>query len=85
MTDTSDSQASAMTVRVAVAVPLDRPFDYSPGGHGPLVRGSLVTVPFGPRQLPGIVLGPGEGDVKPESLKSVAEIVPLPPLEPNKY
>ena len=83
VTDTSDSQASAMTVQVAVAVPLDRPFDYSPGGHGPLVRGSLVTVPFGPRQLPGIVLGPGEGDVKPESLKSVAEIVPLPPLEPR--
>ena len=83
VTDTSDSQASTMTVRVAVAVPLDRTFDYSPGGHGPLVRGSLVTVPFGPRQLPGIVLGPGEGDVKPESLKSVAEIVPLPPLEPR--
>ena len=83
MTDASDSQTSALTVRVAVAVPLDRTFDYSLGGHAPLARGSLVVVPFGPRLLAGIVLGPGEGDVPPESLKSIAETVPLPPLEPR--
>lgn len=83
MKDASDSQAGILTVRVAVAVPLDRTFDYSVGGHAAPARGSLVIVPFGPRQLPGIVLGPGEGGVRPESLKSIAEVVPLPPLEPR--
>lgn len=83
MTNASDSQTSDKTVRVAVAVPLDRTFDYSLAGQGPLARGSLVSVPFGPRQLHGIVLGPGEGDVPPESLKAITEIVSLPPFEPR--
>ena len=82
MTPNSDSQARAATVRVAVAVPLDRAFDYTTGDGVPLPRGTIVGVPFGPRQLYGIVLGPGEGEVVPESLKAVSEVPALAPLAP---
>ena len=34
------------TVRVAVAVPLDRAFDYSLDGMAELPRGKIVSVPF---------------------------------------
>ena len=69
-------------MRVAVAVPLDRAFDYSTADGAPLERGTIVGVPFGPRQLYGIVLGPGEGDLTPESLKVVSEVPALAPLAP---
>ena len=82
MTPNSDSQVRAATVRVAVAVPLDRAFDYSTADGAPLERGTIVGVPFGPRQLYGIVLGPGEGDLTPESLKVVSEVPALAPLAP---
>ena len=82
MNPATDCETAVTTVRVAVAVPLDRAFDYNAAGHGPLLRGTIVGVPFGPRQLHGIVLGPGEGDVPPETLKAVSEVAALPPLEP---
>jgi primosomal protein N' (replication factor Y) len=82
VTPNSDSQLRAATVRVAVAVPLDRAFDYTTDDGVPLPRGTIVGVPFGPRQLYGIVLGPGEGEVAPESLKAVSEVPALAPLAP---
>ena len=82
MNSATNSETAVATVRVAVAVPLDRVFDYNVAGHGQLPRGAIVGVPFGPRQLHGIVLGPGEGDVPPETLKAVSEVAALPPLEP---
>ena len=78
MNPATDSVSAVTTVRVAVAVPLDRAFDYSVAGHGPLPRGAIVEVLFGPRRLHGIVLGPGAGDVPQETLKAVTEIVALP-------
>ena len=38
----TDSETAVTTVRVAVAVPLDRAFDYNAAGHGPLPRGTIV-------------------------------------------
>lgn len=67
-------------VRVAVGVPVDRAFDYATGGLGALPRGTIVVVPFGPRQLNGIVLGPGDGSIPRESLKAVIRAAPLPPV-----
>ena len=63
MTSTAETGSSQQTVRVAVAVPLDRTFDYNHSGLGALSRGTIVSVPFGPRQLNGIVLGPGDGAI----------------------
>lgn len=80
MTREGEKGTRQASVRVAVAVPLDRAFDYSLEGMSDLPRGKIVSVPFGPRERPGIVLGPGGGDVPPESLKPVTGIAPLPPL-----
>ena len=66
MTSEGEKGRGPATVRVAVAVPLDRAFDYSLEGMADLPRGKIVSVPFGPRERPGIVLGPGGGDVAPE-------------------
>ena len=56
MTSTADTDSSQKTVRVAVAVPLDRTFDYNyegpvvdgpvADGPGPLPRGTIVSVPL---------------------------------------
>jgi len=82
VTSTAETGNSQKTVRVAVAVPLDRSFDYNAEGLGPLPRGTIVSVPFGPRELNGVVLGPGDGAVPATTLKPVTGIAPLPPLPP---
>ena len=82
MTIKGETGPGPATVRVAVAVPLDRAFDYSLDGLEELPRGKIVSVPFGPRERPGIVLGPGGGEVAAESLKPVTGIAPL-PLPPS--
>ncbi len=82
MTIKGETGPGLATVRVAVAVPLDRAFDYSLDGLEELPRGKIVSVPFGPRERPGIVLGPGGGEVAAGSLKPVTGIAPLPPLPP---
>ena len=82
VTATVETGSSQTTVRVAVAVPLDRTFDYHHEGAAPLPRGSIVSVPFGPRELNGIVLGPGDGTVPSTTLKPVTRVVALPPLPP---
>ena len=56
---------------VAVAAPVGGLYDYLAGPAIGAVRGSLVIVPFGGRQLPGIVMGPGKGDLPPSSCLSV--------------
>ena len=83
VTPTAETGGIQNTVRVAVAVPLDRTFDYNHDGLGPLPRGSIVSVPFGPRELNGVVMGPGDGTVPPTTLKPVTAVAPLPPLPPT--
>ena len=45
---------------IAVAAPVGGLYDYLAGPARDAVRGSLVIVPFGGRQLPGIVMGRSE-------------------------
>jgi hypothetical protein len=78
--DASAWTSASDVVRVAVGVPVDRTFDYATGGLGPLPRGTIVVVPFGPRQLNGIILGPGDGSIARESLKAVIRCAPVPPM-----
>jgi len=76
-------QQTGSAVQVAVAVPLDRVFDYAADGHGELPRGTIVAVPFGPRQLHGVVLGKAKGDVAPEALKAITGVAPVDALTPS--
>ncbi|KIQ97687.1 Helicase PriA essential for oriC/DnaA-independent DNA replication [Lysobacter sp. A03] len=58
-------------MRVAVPVPLPRLFDYLPAGHGEeAMVGSRVRVPFGSRELVGVVVElPAIADIDTASLK----------------
>ena len=47
-------------ISIAVAAPVGGLYDYLAGPAMDAVRGSLVIVPFGGRQLPGIVMGPAK-------------------------
>lgn len=65
---------------IAVAAPVGGVYDYLAGPAVGAVRGSIVTVPFGGRHLPGIVMGAAIGDVPLAKLRAVESLVTLPPL-----
>ena len=68
------------TVSVLIPLALPGPYDYAvPEGLG-LARGDYVRVPLGPRQVNGVVWGPGAGDVAPGKLKSVLAHLDTPTL-----
>ncbi len=53
-------QASCPVLRVALPLPLPQPFDYAPPAGveaGSVQRGQRILVPFGARELVGIVIG----------------------------
>ena len=79
MTEMSN-QLQQSIVAIAVAAPVGGPYDYISGPAISAVRGSLVIVPFGGRQLPGIVMGPAKGNLPQVKLREVALVVKLPPL-----
>ena len=61
-------------VLVVLATPVSGCFDYLVPPHLSVVIGSVVVAPFGNRRLPGIVLGPGTGDVAVEKLRYLEEV-----------
>ena len=67
-------------ISIAVAAPVGGPYDYLAGPATGAVRGSLVIVPFGGRQLPGIVMGPAKGHLPPAKLREVSLVIKLPQL-----
>lgn len=69
-------------LQVALDVPLDGVFDYR--ADVPVETGLRVIVPFGRRQLMGVVVGcPGQPALSPESIKSIERVIDdLPPLTP---
>ncbi|MDX1542076.1 MAG: hypothetical protein R3349_11805, partial [Geminicoccaceae bacterium] len=81
--DGSIKQATAdplPTVPVLVPLPLDEPFDYRIAGEPP-APGSVVEVPFGPRDVIGVVW-PSRGGrvVAADRLKPVRRRLEAPPL-----
>jgi primosomal protein N' (replication factor Y) len=71
---------SPAIVSVVVATPVAGCFDYIVAEHLSVVAGSVVMVPFGNRRLPGIVLGPGSGDVAVEKLRCLEDVSVVPAL-----
>ena len=56
-------QASRPVLHVALPVPLPRPFDYFPPAGidaASVAVGQRIVVPFGARELCGIVIGHGQ-------------------------
>jgi primosomal protein N' (replication factor Y) len=72
------------TVPVLLPLPLDEPFDYAPPAGvapGSLAPGSFVEVPFGPRQVVGVVWDdPPSGRVAAPRLKTIRRRIDAPPM-----
>jgi primosomal protein N' (replication factor Y) len=80
-------QAPRPVLRVALPVPLPRPFDYlPPQGVAPasVAIGQRILVPFGARELIGIVIGHGEAEagIEPKPALALPDPVPLLQGEP---
>ena len=67
-------------LRVALPVPLPRLFDYAVGtlDSSAIAIGSRVSVPFGSRELVGVVAGIGAGETPAELRPATALLDPRP-------
>jgi primosomal protein N' (replication factor Y) len=79
---TGPMTSSSSTLRVALPVPLPQLFDYAPP-PGPVpdpgMTGQRVRVPFGSRELVGVVAGIGQVE-DPGSLRAAIEWIDTTPL-----
>ena len=68
-------------VKVAIAVPLSRLFDYLPAINlDSYPTGARVLVPFGRSQKVGVVAGVGPATIELSKLKKVRELLDTEPL-----
>src|SRR5262245_7097485 len=64
------------TVRVLLPLPLADAYDYSVPDGRKVVAGHFVAVPLGKRLTIGVVWGEGSGEVAPEKLRDIQELLP---------
>jgi len=78
------SSAVLETVKVALAVPLSREFDYKPSGAiSTYLVGCRVKVPFGRTHKVGVVVGVGPSSVAMSKLKTIIELLDTEPVLPK--
>jgi primosomal protein N' (replication factor Y) len=68
------------TVKVLLPLPLADAYDYSLPDGLDVVAGHFVIVPLGKRETLGVVWGEGSGEVAPEKLRDIADILPALPM-----
>ena len=76
----------AVRVRVALPVPVDRVFDYTATGSAArqAAPGVRCSVPFGGRELVGVITEVVDGGSDADGLKAVSEILdPEPAIGPD--
>ena len=74
-----DFQAGEL-VSVLTAQPIDRFLDYKAPEGGARV-GDFVQVPLGPRQVLGVVWGPGKGDFDISRIRPVSKVLACEPMQ----
>src|SRR6185437_7900057 len=74
----SSAESTERRVSVLLPLPLAGAYDYSIPRDLNVVPGDFVAVPFGRRQLVGVVWGDGSGDVADAKLKPIEDILPAP-------
>jgi primosomal protein N' (replication factor Y) len=67
-------------IAVLVPLPLAGTYDYRVADGMEVGIGDFVEVPFGRRQIPGVVWGPGSGEIDPERVREILSRLPAPPL-----
>ena len=70
-------------VGVLLPLPLGGTYDYRIPPGMALSEGDFVRVPFGARELAGVVWGPGSDAVGEDRLKDVLDRYDVPPLPPE--
>ena len=68
------------TVRVLLPLPLADAYDYSIPDGLDVAAGHFVVVPLGKRETVGVVWGEGSGEVPPEKLRDVVQVLPALPM-----
>ncbi|SNT34353.1 primosomal protein N' [Tropicimonas sediminicola] len=71
--------AEGQPVAVLTTQPIDRLLDYA-APEGGCVTGSFVEVPLGPRKVPGVVWGPGQGGFDRSRLRAIDRVLDVPPM-----
>ncbi|WP_370046516.1 primosomal protein N' [Salipiger sp.] len=71
--------AAGELVSVLTAQPLDRFLDYQ-APEGGVFLGAYVQVPLGPRQVLGVVWGPGKGDFDYAKVRPVTRVLDVAPM-----
>jgi len=66
-------------VAVLTTQPLDRTLDYFAPAGG-CATGAFVQVPLGPRQIAGVVWGPGQGDFDRSRIRTVTRVLNVAPM-----
>jgi primosomal protein N' (replication factor Y) len=67
-------------VSVLLPLPLSKPYDYGVPEGVNADAGAFVRVPLGPRRVVGVVWGDGAGDIAPEKLRDLEEVLDTPPM-----
>lgn len=65
---------------VLVATAVDQVFDYALPPGVAVSAGTYVTVPFGKKELPGVVWGPAQSELPLQKLKAILQAHDLPPM-----
>ncbi len=68
------------TVKVLLPLPLADAYDYRVPPEMNVTAGHFVVVPLGKRETIGVVWGEGTGEVAPEKLRDIVEILPALPM-----
>jgi primosomal protein N' (replication factor Y) len=68
------------TVRVLPPLPLADAYDYSVPDGLEVAPGHFVIVPLGKRETIGVVWGEGSGEVAPEKLRDIDDVLPALPM-----
>ncbi|KGM49507.1 primosomal protein N' [Pseudooceanicola atlanticus] len=71
--------APGQLVSVVTTQPIDRFLDYK-APEGGVFQGAFVQVPLGPRQVPGVVWGPGKGDFDYSKIRPVTKVLDVAPM-----
>lgn len=69
-------------VAVLTTQPLDRFLDYK-APVGGVFQGAFVEAPLGPRKVIGVVWGKGQGGYDPAKIRTISNVLDLPPMQPE--
>ena len=76
----TNAATPTLTTRVLLPLPLAEAYDYLSLGDLPPAPGTIVIVPFGSRQMTGVVWGKSHSTLPFSKLKQITSVVDLPPL-----